>query len=156
MGAEILRQLCTWVDAAYGVNPDLKIYTGGCMYFGQGVVHCKSGTQKINTKSSTKAEVVSVSCYLTYNIWICLFMGAQRYDIKKNILFQDNQSAINMEKNGKKSCTMNSRHIDIRYLFAKDKIEINKMSISYCSIEHMLPYFLLNPYKDPNSRNFVT
>ena len=28
-------------------------------------------------------------------------MGAQRYDIKKNILFQDNQSAINMEKNRK-------------------------------------------------------
>ena len=41
-------------------------------------------------------------------------MGAQGYDIKQNILFQDNQSTLNMEKNGKKFCTDNYRHIDIR------------------------------------------
>ena len=29
-------------------------------------------------------------------------MEDQGYDIKQNILFQDNQSAIKMEKNGKK------------------------------------------------------
>ena len=38
-------------------------------------------------------------------------MGAQGYDIKKNILFQDNQSAIKMKNNGKMS-TGNSRYIN--------------------------------------------
>ena len=31
MGADSLKQLCTWVDAAYGVHPDLKSHIGGCM-----------------------------------------------------------------------------------------------------------------------------
>ena len=121
MGVYSLIQLCTKVDAAYGVHPDLKIHTGGCMSFGYGMVHCKSSKQKLNTKSSIKDEVVGVSDYLPNNIWICLFMGAQGYEIKQNILFQDNQSAINMEKKKKKLLTGNSRHIDIRYLFAKKR-----------------------------------
>ena len=119
MGEDSLSQLCTWVDAAYGVHPDLKSHTGGCMSFGYGMVHCNYCKQKLNTKSSTEEEVVGISDYLTYNIWICLFMGAKGYDIKQNILFQDNQSEMKMEKNGRKSCTGNSRHIYIRYFFAK-------------------------------------
>ena len=34
MVSDILRQLCTWVNAAYGVHPELKSHTGGCMSFG--------------------------------------------------------------------------------------------------------------------------
>ena len=64
-------------------------------------------------------------------------MGAQGYGIKQKTLFQDNQSAIKMEQNGKKSCTGKSRHIDISYLLDKDRIESNKMSIAYCITEHM-------------------
>ena len=46
-----------------------------------------------------------------------------------------------MEKNGKKSCTGNSSHIDIHYFFATYKNERNKFSIAYCITEHMLAYF---------------
>ena len=34
MGAAIISQLCTWVDAAHGLHPDLKIHTGDCVSFG--------------------------------------------------------------------------------------------------------------------------
>ena len=37
--------------------------------------------------------------------------------------FQDNQSTIIMEKNGRASCTVNSRHINIRHLFVKDRVD---------------------------------
>ena len=126
MGKDKLRQLCKWVDAAYGVHPDLKSHTGGCMSFGYGIVHCKSSKKKLNTKSSTEAKVVGVSDYIPYNIWICLFMGAQGYDIKQNILFQDNQSAINMEKNGKKIFTGNYRNIDIDFSFLRTGLNATK------------------------------
>ena len=149
MGSESLIQLCTRFDASYGGHPDLKIHTGSCMSFGYGIVHCKYSKQKLNTNSSTEAEVVGVSDYLTYNIWVYLFMGAQGYDIKQKRLFQDIQSATKMEKNGKKSCTENSKHIDIHCFFDNDNIESNKMSISCCTTEHMLVDFLLNPYKEP-------
>ena len=64
------------------------------MSFGYGVVNSKSSEQKLRTKSSTEAEVFSVSDYLPYNIWIFLLMGAQGYDIKQNIFFEDNQISV--------------------------------------------------------------
>ena len=84
----------------------------------------------MNTKSSTEAKVVGVSDYLPYKICICLFMIAQGFDIKQNILIQDNHSAIHMKKNSKKVCTGNSRHIDIHYLFAKDTVKSNNILIA--------------------------
>ena len=98
MGEDRISKLCTWVYYAYGSQPNLKSHTSGCMPFEYGKVHCKSRKQKLNTKISTKSEVVGVSDYLPYNICICLFMGAQVYDINRNIWFQDNQSEIKTKK----------------------------------------------------------
>ena len=43
--------LFTWIDAAYAVHPDMKSQTGGCMSFGTGILHGKSGKQKLNVKA---------------------------------------------------------------------------------------------------------
>ena len=56
---------------------------------------------------------------MPFNIWEVIFHEAQGYEITKNVLFQDNESAIQMEKNGRESCTGNSRHINIRHLIVK-------------------------------------
>ena len=93
----------------------MRGHTGGAMSMGYGIVHGKSGKQKINVKSSTETELVGVSEYLPYNIWIMMFMNEQGYSITNNVVYQDNQSAICMHKNGQNSCTRNSRHINVRY-----------------------------------------
>ena len=36
-----LSQVCAWVDAAYGVQPNTKSNTVGGMLFGYGIVYCK-------------------------------------------------------------------------------------------------------------------
>ena len=41
-------------------------------------------------------------------------MEAKQYEIRQNIKFQENQSAIRIEKIRKKSCTGKYMHIDIR------------------------------------------
>ena len=74
MGADNLSQLCTWVDAAYVLQPDVNSHTGGGVAFGYGLVHFKSSKQKLNMKVYNKSKVVVVSDYLPYNIWICLVM----------------------------------------------------------------------------------
>ena len=74
-------------------------------------------------KSSTEAELVGVSEYIPYNIWLLSFMDEQGYAVKDNILFQDNQSTIIMLKNERNSCIGNSRYINIRYFFVKDRID---------------------------------
>ena len=50
-------------------------------------------------------------------------MGAQGYDIKHNNLFQDDQSAVKVEKNGKKSGTGNSRQLEQKYINNELRIE---------------------------------
>ena len=63
-----------------------------------------STKQKLNTKSLTEAEVAVASDYLTNCIWTRMFMEAQGYEMKENIYYQDNMSAMKLEKNGRMSC----------------------------------------------------
>jgi hypothetical protein len=56
-------------------------------------------------------------------------MEGQGYSIKENTFYQDNQSTIRFEKNGRKSCGPNSKHIDIRYFFIKDRLEIEDFNV---------------------------
>jgi hypothetical protein len=44
-------------------------------------------------------------------------MKAQGYDVKDNILFQDNKSSILLENNGKASSSKRTKQINIRYFF---------------------------------------
>ena len=101
----------------------MKSHTGGLIFFRRGMLHFQSGKKTLNTNISTEAEIVGVSDYLPYNIHLVIFLEHQVYPILNNIVFQDNQSAIDMETNGKNSCTGNSRHISVRYFFTKYRIE---------------------------------
>ena len=85
---------------AYTVTSDMRSQTGGAISLGLGVLHCKSSKQKLNVKSSTEAELIGASNYVPYNIWILMFLSAQGYVIKDNILYQDNMSTILMLKMG--------------------------------------------------------
>ena len=141
IGCDSLSHIFTWIDAAFAVHPNMRSQTGGTMSFGWGVIHAKSTKQKLNTKSSTESELVGISEYLPYNIWLINFLKAQGYVIKSNILYQDNESTIRMAKNGRNSCTGNSRHVDIRYFFVKDRVEKGEISVLHCPTHQMLADF---------------
>ena len=101
----------------------MKSQNGGVMYMGLGVTHYIPSEQKLNTKISTEVELVGASDYRPYNLWHVMFMHHQRYLNKPNKFFQDNQSNMRMEVNGRKYCTGNSRYIDIRNFFIKDCVD---------------------------------
>ena len=50
-----------------------------------------------------------------------------------------------MLKNGRNSCTGNSRHIDIRYFFVKDRIDKGEVRIEYCPSLIMLADYFTKP-----------
>ncbi len=145
IGADRLDHIRTWVDASYATHEDMKSHTGGIISFGTGGLFCKSSKQKLNTKSSTEAELVGASDYLVNIIWLKMFLEAQGIPVTSNILKQDNQSAIRLETNGKASAGKQSRHIDIRYFFIKDRVQQERITIHHCNTENMIADFFTKP-----------
>jgi hypothetical protein len=154
LGADDLCIMRTWVDASYAVHGDMKSHTGGVVSFGRGAVMSKSSKQRLNTKSSTEAELVGASGYLPYPIWAKYFLEAQGYTLNENIFYQDNQSTIRFEKNGRKSCGPKSRHIDIRYFFIQNRIDLASIDVQYCPTEQILADFFTKPLQGNIFRKF--
>jgi hypothetical protein len=154
LGADDIRKMKTWVDASYAVHQDMKSHTGGVISFGRGAALSKCSKQKLNVKSSTEAELVGASDYLPYPIWVKKFLEGQGYDLTENIFYQDNESTIRFEKNGRKSCGPNSRHIDIRYFFIKDRIDLEDIEVQHCPTEQMLADFFTKPLQGSLFRKF--
>jgi KUP system potassium uptake protein len=115
---------------------------------------CKSTKQKLNTKSSTEAKVVGSSDYLPNTIWARMFLAEQGYELTENIFYQDNQSAIRLEKNGRASCGQKSQHINIRYFFMQDRFESEGISVVYCPTNEMLANFFTKPLQGSIFRKF--
>jgi hypothetical protein len=154
LGADDIGMMKTWVDASYAVHMDMKSHTGGVVSFGIGAVMSKSSKQKLNVKSSTEAELVGASDYLPYPIWAKKFLAFQGYVLKENVFYQDNQSTIRFERNGRRSAGPNSRHIDIRYFFIKDRIGLESIDVQHCPTEQMLADFFTKPLQGSLFRKF--
>ena len=98
----------TYIDAAFAVHADVhadvKSHTGGVITLGRGAVMSKSSKQKLNTTSSTEAEQVGASDYTPTALWGAKFLAYQGYKIHNNTVHQDNQSAMKLHVNGRRSC----------------------------------------------------
>jgi hypothetical protein len=145
LSADNLHVIKWYVDAAFAVHPDFKSHTGGGMTFGKGFIGCRSQKQKLNTRSSTEAELVGADDLAGPILWTKLFMEAQGYEVERNILYQDNKSAILLETNGKKSSSKRTRAINIRYFFLTDQVEKGNLSIEYCPTTKMTGDYFTKP-----------
>jgi hypothetical protein len=78
----------------------MKSHTGLTMTLGKGCPISSSTRQKLNTKSSTEAKLVGVDDSMGLITWTQNFLHEQQFKISDNIVYQDNQSAILLERNG--------------------------------------------------------
>ena len=89
------------MDAAYSVHDDHKGQTGGSFTLGKGSLHTGSREQKINSKSSTEAELIAVDECIPHSLRIRHFLLEQGYKAANTVtILQDNQSTILLEQNG--------------------------------------------------------
>ena len=113
-----------------------------------------SRKQKLNTKSSTESELVGVDDISTMIIWTKLFMEAQGYDIQKNILYQDNKSAIILENNGKRSSSKRTQVFNIHYFFLTDQIQKGNLNVEYCPTKSMIADYMSKPLQGSLFKRF--
>ena len=90
VGADFLHEILSWIDAAHAIHPNMRGRTGGFIYFRAGVVHAISTKHKSNTRSTCISEMVGISEYLPFPIWLELYMGVLGYILNKNGAYEDN------------------------------------------------------------------
>ena len=153
--ADSLSSIKWWVDASYGVHPDLRSHTGGTMSLGKGSVYSSSIRQKLNTRSSTEAELVGVNDMMGLILWTRNFIEAQEYKVQDNTLYQDNQSAILLEKNGQRSSSKRTRHLEVRYFFVTDNVKRKRLTICHCPTGDMIGDFFTKPLQGSAFRKLL-
>ena len=83
-----------------------------------------------------------------------MFLKAQGSDLEENILYQDNQSAMLIEKNGKRSSGQKTKHMDNRYFWIKDRLDSEGIEVKYCPTSKMLADFFTKPLQGSQFRRF--
>jgi hypothetical protein len=134
-----------WIDASFAVHPDMKSYMGGTLSLGKGSVYSASTHQKLNTKSLTEVGLVGVDDVMPLILWTQYFLDAQGYGVTENKVFQDNQSAILLEKNGRRSSSQRTRHINIPYFFVTNQIQSKELTMEYCPTGEMVADMFIKP-----------
>ena len=113
-----------------------------------------SRKQKLNTKSSTTAELVCADDATTMMLWTKLFMEEQGYKIEENVLYQDNKTAILWEKNGRKSMSKQSHALNVQYFFISDQVNQGNLNVKYCPTDEMIGDFMTKPLQGSKFMKF--
>ena len=143
--ADDTQSLYWMIDASFGVHSEFKSHTGAIFTMGKGAVISDSTKQKVNSRSSTEAELKGIDDEIAKVEWVRRFVEAQGFNIERNIIFQDNTSAMKLEMNGKASSTKRTRHYNIRLFYVKNLVERGEVSIRYCPTEDMIADYMTKP-----------
>lgn len=141
-----------WVDASYATHDDMRGHTGGTLTMGKGSVYSTSSKQKLVSRSSTEAEIIGVYDVAPQMLWTTHFLEAQGVQIDRTVLFQDNTSSILIERNGRRSSTKRTRHMDVRFFYIKELVDSGRVSIEHCPTSSMLADFFTKPLQGQQFR----
>jgi hypothetical protein len=144
MSADDTQTIKWHVDASFAVHQEFKSHTGATMSLGHGVICSVSTKQKVNTRSSTEAELVGLEDVISKVLWTKRFVEAQGFKISTNI-YRDNTSSMKLEENGRASASKRTRHFNIKYFYITDLIEKGEVKIEYCPTDNMLADYMTKP-----------
>lgn len=143
-----------WVDGAFAVHNDMHSHTGAYFSLGHGAMYSCSNKQKLNTKSSTEAELVAVDDVMGQALWTQYFLEHQGHSVEPAVIYQDNQSAILLEKNRRASSSKHTKHLNIQYYFITDRINKGETTVKYCPTGDMVGDFFTKPLQGSKFRQF--
>ena len=108
----------------------------------KGATQSISAKQKLNTSSSVMAELVGADRVLPLALWTPLFVEAQGHHIEENEAWQDDQSTMPLEKNGKTSSGKRTRALNTRNFVMTDQVGHGNCAIECCPTDDMVGDFV--------------
>ena len=138
------EHIYAYIDSSYAIHNDFRSHTGMCITLGRGMFSCKSTKQRLNVKSSTEAELVGISDCLNDVLWMLNFVTDLGFPVKPITVWHDNLSVISMLTTGFTG-NRRSRHINIRFYFAKDYIDKGLVIVKYKPSSEMIADVLSKP-----------
>ena len=78
-------------------------------------------------------------------LWTRYFLEAQGYQIWDSVVYQDNQSAMLLAKNGWASSSKQTRHMNISFFFITDQIQVGDIQVEHCPTDNMIADFFTKP-----------
>ena len=146
LGADAMNFTIHWyIDGSHQIHEDCRGQMGSLVTFGAGAVSSSSNKQKCNTKSSTETVLIALHDKLSDVIWMRYFVEYQGYTIDECIIFQDNMSALSLEKNGQMSSSKCTKHIKAKYFLIKDYYDTGEVDLRYCPTGKMWADVLTKP-----------
>ena len=102
LSADGSRVLMWYVNASFAVHPNMCSHTGGGLTMGRGFLIVSSTKQKLNPRSSTESELVSVDDMMPIVLWSWYFLMDQKYWVNSKPLAtrQYEHNAIGEERQG--------------------------------------------------------
>ena len=149
--------VATWfIDASFACHDDFRSQTGGILKFAEdsGGFISISTRQKLNTRSSTEAEIVAVDDCVGKVLWTSRFLKVQGFAMKATIIKQDNKSAMLLEVKGRASAGKRMRHMDVRFFFVNDLVSKGMVSIEHCGTQEMLADVFTKPLQGQLFKKF--
>ena len=102
LSVDNLGLLKWFVDGSHNIHWDCKRHGGAMFTMGKGATCSYLQKVKLNTMSSTKAELVAGNMYMPEMLWTLYFVQSQGYGAEECMgFYQDNISAQLLMKNGR-------------------------------------------------------
>jgi len=139
-----LIQLMFWGDAAFDVHEGALSHGGLLASFGIGCLFMKSFKHKLNSGSSSEAELVTLWEAVVHVAWARMFLFCLGYIQRATVIYQDNKSTIMLAENGP-SNSGKSKHFRRRYFGVKEMIAHGEVVLVHLPTEEMVADALTKP-----------
>jgi len=129
--------LVGYCDADYAGDVDTRRSTTGYVFIlNGGVISWSSRLQPTVAASTAEAEYMAASQAVKEALWLRKLTTDLGGELKTMQLFTDNQAALTLLKNPIASAR--SKHIDIIYHFARERVARKEVKFDYCSTKEMI------------------
>ena len=138
------KQLLGYCDSDYAGDLDTRRSTTGYVFLlSGGAITWSSRCQQTVAASTTEAEYMAAAAATKEALWLRKLITDLHRPVSTVTIRANNQGAVQLLKNPITS--MRSKHIDVVYHFARERVARKEVAFEYVRTDHMLADFLTKP-----------